>query len=216
MKRVVLFSVLLVFLFSVSLQQVSAVSSAGKTTAKWGELKSKALEKGGKTDEPVLVMSEDDFAMAIRKYLSENQNGGVQLAPFNIPVGSYTFGIDFEYPGHALGACVYQKVPHLNIHISKNGKEVYNVHLGAYKDAKTGKFTLVFFGQDKVNTKKKDACKLLTSQDLKNGFNNAKNFIEDGLRNINANLGYVLPAVAITAAAYVIATTVFAVLIPVI
>lgn len=214
MKRVIILSALLVFLFGVSLQQVSAVSSTGKTTTKWGEVKSKALEKSSKSD-PVLVMSEDDFAVAVRKYLSENQNSGVDLAPLFIPVGSYTFGIDFEYPGHALGTCVYQKVPHLNIHISKNGKEVYNVHLGAYKDTKTGKFTLVFFGQDKVDTKKKDTCKLLTSQDLKNGFNNAKNFIEDCLKSINANLGYALPAIAITAAAYVIATVVFSVLIPV-
>lgn len=217
MKKGLIVILVLLFSFGIVLQQAGAISSTGKITTKWGEVKSMVLEKSGKTGDPVLVMSEDEFAIAVRRYLSENQNSGVQLAPLNIPVGSYTFGIDFEYPGHPLGACVYQKVPHLNIHVSKNGKEVYNIHLGAYKDASTGKFTIVFFGQDKVNTKKPDLCKQLSFPSLKNlktGFDSVKNFVEDDLKNINANLGYALPAVAITAAAYVIATVVFSLLVP--
>lgn len=210
MKRVAILSVLLMFLFGVSLQQVCAVSSTGKTTTKWGELKSKALEKSSKVGDPVLVMSEDDFAIAVRKYLSENQNSGANLAPINI--GQYAFEIMRDFPGHPLRPCVEQTVPHINIHLYKNGKEVYNIHLGAYKDRNTGKFTLVFFGQNKKDNT--NVCKQLSSQTFVNGFNAVKNFVEDGLRNMNANLGYVLPAVAITSAAYVIAITMYSVLVP--
>lgn len=83
MKRTVaLLNVLLVVLLICTfLQQADAVSSAGKATVKWGEVKAKALEKGAKpSDSGELVMSEDEFAMAIWKYLSENQRDGAKSA----------------------------------------------------------------------------------------------------------------------------------------
>jgi len=137
-----------------------------------------------------------------------------KLAPINI--GQYSFEIMRDFPGHPLRPCVYQQVPHINIHVYKNGVEVYNIHLGAYRDQNTGRFTLVFFGQNTSN--KTNSCQRVSFpslNDLKNGFNNVKNFVEEGLKNMNASLGYVMPGLAITAAAYVIAVVVFSVLVPV-
>jgi len=53
-------------LFFLLTLQVDAVSPAGKATVKWGEIKTRVLENGAKpSDSGELVMSEDEFAMAI-------------------------------------------------------------------------------------------------------------------------------------------------------
>lgn len=214
MKNSLIVILVLLFSFGIILQQTSAVSSVGKTAIRWGEIKSKALAKSEKSNDPALVMSSNEFIAAINKYLAETQNDGSKLAP--IKIGSYVFEIYLDSPGHPLTPCVVgQNVKHLNIHILKNGSVIYNAHIGAYIDKGSGKATLVFFGQNTAN--KTEICKKLSFpsvKDLKNAFNAVKNFVEDALRSVNANLGYILPAVVIVAAAYVIAVVLFSVLFP--